>query len=132
MAYVRAKWIPGENGKQYGPYYYLVKGERRGNTVVTKHIKYLGKFGTAGEAASYAVMNYGPEIAAAASGALLGTTEGLTKVVVPKKDSTEDVVPKKPRSKPVVPKKRAADDVVPKQTPEATTLRSALGLSGRD
>jgi len=40
--YVRYKFIPAK-GKLYGPYYYLVRSERRGDTVVQIHIKYLGK-----------------------------------------------------------------------------------------
>jgi hypothetical protein len=55
VTYIRSKMIPGEDGKEYGPYYYLVRTYRDGKTVRTKHVKYLGKFGSKGAAFDHAV-----------------------------------------------------------------------------
>lgn len=41
--YIRAKKIKDRKGKYKYRYYYLVKGQRKGNDVITQHVAYLGK-----------------------------------------------------------------------------------------
>jgi len=41
--YIRAKRIKDRKGKHKYRYYYLVKGQRKGARIISKHVAYLGK-----------------------------------------------------------------------------------------
>jgi hypothetical protein len=132
VAYVRAKFIPNPNGEAWGPYYYLVENVRKGDKVVTKHRKYLGKFNSAGEAQ-----------AAAAEAIALHRMERLApdsvqwekrprKAAAPKKRAPK----KRRKSEDVVPKEDASERVVPKTTQQAlerlNKLNDEYGAARRD